>query len=27
LAKVPVEPDTTAPQRRRRFRVIQGGKG
>jgi IS1 family transposase len=27
LAKVPVEPETTAPQRRRRFRVIQGGKG
>ena len=26
LAKVPVEPETTAPQRRRRFRVIEGGK-
>jgi len=27
LATLPVEPETTAPGRRRRFRVIEGGKG
>jgi hypothetical protein len=26
LATLPVEPTTTAPQRRRRFRVIEGGQ-